>query len=31
MFSGSDKLNNLIEENNKECVIDGNIGCLFEG
>ena len=30
MHNGS-MLNNLIEENNKECVIEGNIGCLFEG
>ncbi len=30
MFNGSIK-NNLIEENNKNCVIEGNIGSLFEG
>ena len=30
MYNGS-MINNLIEENNKECVIKGNIGCIFEG
>ena len=30
MHNGS-MINNLIEENNKNCVIEGNIGCLFEG
>lgn len=30
MHNGSMK-NNLIAENNRECVIEGNIGCLFEG
>lgn len=30
MHNGSMK-NNLIEENNEDCVIEGNIGCLFKG
>ena len=28
MHNGS-LINNLIEENNKNCVIENNIGCLF--